>query len=307
MENVNNLRTSHFSVYTSPQSTPSRRFKFGKMVIHLPSVYRNYEKDREIVEISPEKSQEVANAVTKLITELNNLFGEGTISASGSLVHGNNQNVWYGNTSILHTGLKNLIPKLRDIIEDQGSMTDDYSYRLQRRENPYTMFELDVAQEYVNGFESKSSPFRIGLKKYEPELLEAFDTSIKEDKNTNIFSRRKKDHLSIEEITRAVVATRKYVVDKLESVDVEATPLNIARMAEYLYIKNFRVVKESLIGMPFLKVDREIEKNLARMVGRGLTYERLLIFNITENYAEDNDMLTMILSTPHSWMVKIVA
>ena len=307
MENVNNLRTSHFSVYTSPQSTPSRRFKFGKMVIHLPSVYRNYEKDREIVEISPEKSQEVANAVTKLITELNKLFGEGTISASGSLVHGNNQNVWYGNTSILHTGLKNLIPKLRDIIEDQGSMTDDYSYRLQRRENPYTMFELDVAQEYVNGFESKSSPFRIGLKKYEPELLEAFDNSIKDDKNTNLFSRRKKDHLSIEEITRAVVATRKYVVDKLESVDVEATPLNIARMAEYLYIKNFRVVKESLIGMPFLKVDRELEKNLARMVGRGLTYERLLIFNITENYAEDNDMLTMILSTPHNWMVKIVA
>jgi len=78
-------------------------------------------------------------------------------------------------------------------------------------------------------------------------------------------------------------------------------------MAEYLYIKNFRVVKESLIGMPFLKVDRELEKNLARMVGRGLTYERLLIFNITENYAEDNDMLTMILSTPHNWMVKIVA
>lgn len=307
MENVNNLRTNHFGVYTSPQSTPSRRFKFGKIVIHLPSVYRNYEKDREIVKISPEKSQEVANSVTKLITELNNLFGEGTISASGSLVRGNNQNTWYGDTSIIHTGLKNLIPKLRDIIEDQGSMTDDYSYRLQRRENPYTMFELDVAQEYVNGFESKSSPFRIGLKKYEPELLEAFDNSIKEDKNTNTFSRRKKDHLSIEEITRAVVATRKYIVDKLESVDVEATPLNIARMAEYLYIKNFRVVKESLIGMPFLKVDRELEKNLARMVGRGLTYERLLIFNITENYAEDNDMLTMILSTPHNWMVKIVA
>jgi hypothetical protein len=203
-----------------------------------------------------------------------------------------------GPSTFYLSALGSSLEKIRDTIKSQGSLDEKSEYRLDRRDGAHRMFSVD--EGCVFGFTNKTSPFRIAAGRIDSAWIPRFDKAIGE------YAQPDKDSFTIEEMSKILVETRKYAKEILASVNIDITDDNISHLLQFLQVKSLRVIKESLIGMPYLKKERNLEKNLALMVDRGLTYERMLIFNIKDIYPEDEEELDMHLSTPHNWSLKLL-
>jgi hypothetical protein len=278
-------------------------FQIGDRKMYIlkePTQQRHLGHGEYIPTLSLKKATELAHSYQNLILELAKCFGAGQVAGTG-LISGQANN-WNDRCTFSLFSITNSTDALKKSLEAQGPLSGEALYRLERRSQNPDLFTIKTGHANVSGFANKTSPLRIGAKAISADLVERFDKNI----DNNSSDEKTTAPFSIDEMIKVLQETRKYAVQKLESVKVEATDANVTEMLKFLQVKSYRVVKETLAAMPYLKVERELDKNLALMVGAGLTYERILVFNISENYPADKETMDTIVDLPHSWMIRLV-
>jgi hypothetical protein len=206
---------------------------------------------------------------------------------------------YFNNTANL--AISNLEKQLQDLEKLEG-----YRYRLDRRHSDGQIFTLDITNNYISSIIRKFTPFRAAISKGNKELLARYDIST--NSSYDIFNKDIEEGiaLSIEDMTFIFGETYKYLVGKLESVEVESTDDNIANLFALSYQRPLRVIKESLDAMPYFKVHKDVDKNLAIAVGEGLDYEKLLLLNVVEYYPADTEELNDLLKVPSEWITRLI-
>lgn len=241
--------------------------------------------------------------VEELRAALRECFGANRVSIEGWLTNRNQIRADHPSSFYLH-GANDDIAKLRIILKGQGMLTDKLRYRLDRRITENPMFSW-VEPGLTYNFANKTMPLRMGAKRISSDMLKRFDSALAS--NDDYFYHRHPTlplitSLELVEILGQVTA---YSGELLEAVGADVTPESKAHLAELLQLKSLRVIKESFVGMPYLKKHREADKNLAEMVKRGLSYERLLVLNVLDDYAPTETELDARLSLPHDLMVAL--
>lgn len=278
-------------------------FKVGNRKMHIlkePTQQWNDDNWEYLPTLDLKQATELANSYQNLILETVKCFGVGQVTATGLIV--GQTDTWNDTSTFSLASIANSTYALKKSLYTQGPLSYEALYRLDRRSQNPELFTIKTGKLDVSGFANKTSPLRIGAKAISADLVERFDKNI----DNNSSDGKTTAPFSIEEMIKVLQETRKYAIQKLESVKVEATDANVTELLKFLQVKSYRVVKETLAAMPYLKVERELDKNLALMVGAGLTYERILVFNISENYPSDKETMSAIVALPHSWMIRLV-
>lgn len=207
---------------------------------------------------------------------------------------------YYNNTA--NIAVNNVEKQLKNL----EKLEKDYEYRLERRRSEGCLFSIDITNNYISNIARKSTPFRAAISKGDKELLARYDRSA--NVIYDIFDGDVEEGiaLSLDDMTLIFRETYKYLAETLESVEVEATDDNIANLFTLSFERPLRVVKESLTAMPFLKVHKNVDKNLAIAVGEGLDYEKLLLLNVVEYYPTNKEELSDLLKAPSDWIIRLI-
>jgi len=301
--------------YSQPRNPHDdyREYDSGGNRVFVPRYRNNLNGYRNSVAISEEESKVLAEKFFKLRAAVVACFGDNQIVASGP-VGGSNSYSYNSASEFSILPINQAIKKLREALAAQGSIeakssyrigrddkvNDKMNYRLKRREDNPAFFTVDASNGLVYGFSNKTSPLRAAAKSLSNDFVIKFDADI-DSYMANPNS------LTVDEFILILNETRRLAVERLKSLDIVASDATVTAFLELQQIKSYRVVKEILTEMPYLKVERELDKNLALMAGRGLTYERMLVFNVSENYPKDDEALTDALNIPLDWMLLITA
>jgi hypothetical protein len=271
-----------------------REYDFDGHKITIPARRRTSKGE---VAITPDQSQKLAESYHELRKELEACYGKEEISDSYK----------YARQEYLYHSLDRIFKTLYSTVASKGSTSEKALYRLDRRSETFPLFNVDLATGYVYGIKNKQSPLIVGAKKVSADL--AAKLGAHTDPYEDLSYREtggKESYATASEMVEVLRETRKYAEETLKAVEVPVTDENVTLFLQLLSVKTIRVVKESLAGMPWLKTEKQVDKNLAAMVGMGLSYERLLVFNIADDYPKDKDELEVMLSVPHEWMAKAV-
>lgn len=242
--------------------------------------------------------------VEELRAALRGTFGANRVSIEGRLSDPRRPVREDSPSSFYLQGANNDIAKLRTILKSQGMLTDNLRYRLDRRitENPmFKWAEPGIAYSFAN----KTMPLRLGAKRISADMLKRFDSALASNDDYFYYHHPTLPLITSLELVEILGQVTAYSGELLEAVGADITPEAKAHLAELLQLKSLRVIKESFVGMPYLKKHREADKNLAEMVKRGLSYERLLVLNVLNDYAPTEAELNARLSLPHDLMVAL--
>lgn len=253
--------------------------------------------DEATMDARAESFKRLVLAGKKLFKE--NTGGVGANSLSIPAARNNRDAVYFNNTAALAAG--NVEKQLREI-----EKLEEYRDRLERRYSEERVFSINITNNHINDIVRKSTPFRTAIAKTDKELLARYDKSV--NPSYDIFDGDIVEGvaLSMDDMTFIFEETYKYFANKLESVEVEATDENIANLFSLSYQRPLRVVKESLDAMPYFKVHKDVDKNLAIAVGEGLDYEKLLLLNVVEYYPANIEELNDLLKAPSKWITRLI-
>jgi len=274
-------------------------FETNGRTIHVPkSEGILYERTLRKIEIG--EATKLAQSYANLITAVVGCFGSKQVSFNGPIA---GQDTYSRAKSVFSFhSIDIATQELRHSLNEQGTISEQGLYRLRRREDNPSLFNIEASLGTATLFANKTSPLRNGAKAISDELVARFDKHVESYTGKLTDS----DNIAVEELINILAETRKYAIAKLKSVKAEVTDENVTELLKFLHTKSYRVVKETMTAMPFLKVDRELDKNLARMVGDGLTYERILVFNISESYPTNRENMEDMVALPHSWMIRAI-
>lgn len=270
-----------------------REYDFDGHKITIPARRRTSKGE---VAITPDQSQKLAESYHELQKELEACYGKDEISNSDQ----------YTKQDYLYRSLDRIFKNLYKTVASKGSTSEKALYRLDRRSETFPLFSVDLATGYIYGIKNKQSPLVVAAKKISADLAAKLGAHTDPYESTYSSIVERNDFATTAEMIEVLKETRKYAEETLKAVKVPVTDENVTLFLQLLSVKTIRVVKESLAGMPWLKTEKQVDKNLAAMVGMGLSYERLLVFNIADDYPKDKDELEVMLSVPHEWMAKAV-
>jgi hypothetical protein len=271
-----------------------REYDFDGHKITIPARRRTSKGE---IAVNPDQSQKLAESYHELMKSLDACYGTDDIEAT---------NRW-GQEEYIYRSLDRVFKNLYSTVASKGSTSEKALYRLDRRSEEFPLFKLDLVSGCIYGLKNKQSPLIVGAKRVSADL--AARLSNWTDPYESFSYREVGDndsYVTASEMVEVLKETRKYAEETLKAVKVPVTDENVTLFLQLLSVKTIRVVKESLAGMPWLKTEKQVDKNLAAMVGMGLSYERLLVFNIADDYPKDKDELEVMLSVPHEWMAKAV-
>lgn len=158
----------------------------------------------------------------------------------------------------------------------------------------FYLFNVDAEDGTIFGIHSKQSPFYSAAKKVDPEFSQPLSQRALQGKP-----------VTVEFFKQVIKQLRTDAVSCLESVDVEATPANIADFLQLLHLKTRKHVTESFTRMPFLKIEKDMDKNLALMVNRKLKYEHLTLFSVMGSYPKTSEELNDMTLIPKQWLFNL--
>jgi len=142
-------------------------------------------------------------------------------------------------------------------------------------------------------FELKIASFALSIKAFDPELTSHFNeatvnwakmnrdlpykTSHRDDYDKYKLNLIRQGGISIPEVTRIIVATRKHLSFLLENAGATATPQNISSLNKLINLKNYKAIKKVFKVMPFLDIDKTKEASLAELVAQNVDYDKLIV------------------------------
>jgi len=175
--------------------------------------------------------------------------------------------------------------------------------RLNSIYNPYgrenhELFVVELVNSTVRGFKDRTSPLRGSAKRINPEWVPIFNAAIS---NTATWS---KGCFNIVETTQLLKETRRYAIEVLASMSVPATDENIISFIQLASIKKSQTMVLVFRHMSCLKPTNRVDKNIAYMIGQGITFGHLLLFAVTETYPKTIETMQDLLSMPESWLVR---
>jgi len=185
---------------------------------------------------------------------------------------------------------------------------EDYQSRIDQSypSNSNSLFRINVTNNYVSDFDRKNTPFRAAIPKEDKELLSRYNKSVNSDYDIFPGDVEEGTALSLDDMAFIFKETYKYFAGKLESVNVKATDENITDLFALSYYRSLRVLRESFVAMPYLKVHKDIDKSLAVAVGEGLSYEKLLLLNVVEYYPTNMEEFSSLIKAPSEWIPRLI-
>ena len=254
-----------------------------------------------------------SKAIFELLDKVDETFGGEKIECYGSLTSPYKTSNY--KTEFTHEALGFAILKIQDGINANtdgppanqqfinGNLTSEQMFRLRQLQKGTIfgkLFTVDSSRGIVEGFTGKASPIRAALKLYHPELVDKFDNGLTESDTSDTTT-----NISLTEMVIALEDTRKFIISSLENGGVEATPSAIYSYLEYFHMKKLKVVKDSILTMPFLKKDNW-DQTIINLVGKGISYEKLMAIYVTDNFPDEEEVLNAFGEMPFSWMMKIL-
>lgn len=180
------------------------------------------------------------------------------------------------------------------------------AYRISQRSGVHKICDTsnEVKEGWVSGFNSKKSPFRVAAGRVDPSWVARFDTMLAAASATR---GSKAPGFAAEEFMLILKETRSYAIEVLNNVKVPVTDANVTALLELMFLKGHRVVTESFKAMPYLKRARNVDENLALLVGEGWDYLKLLTLNVAEMYPASLEELEPWAKAPTEWLATFIA
>jgi len=160
------------------------------------------------------------------------------------------------------------------------------------------LFSMDSFSGKIRGFSSKRSLLRSGAQIISKDFVKRFDKLIHD-------TRLHVEFFSTHEMLQILQATKAYIIELLEKAGVEPTPENIITFAHMSEAKGEDVMLTLFRNRKFLKVHRSTDENLARLVGKGMTFEKAMVFFLFPNYLPQSEQeMFEFIDLPEKWFAK---
>lgn len=284
-----------------PSDAYNSSYKNEKYRIYVPcETYAD--NGAEVVRLAEHETAKMSETIFLLLDKIDETFGGERLNCRGSLV--NPIKVNNHATFLSHNAVNIALRKIQSALNNsnKGITTGEkLQIRNLQKSTPFSsLFSIRADIGVVLGFTGKASPIRAGLKLYHPELVDKFDNGLESFREPSIA-----ENLSLSDMVVALDDTQKLSALNLEKGGVEATPLAIHNYLEYFHMKKLKVVKDSLAAMPYL--DRgNSDETIVNLVGKGLSYEKLMALYITDNFPDEEEVLNAFGEMPFTWMMKIL-